>query len=186
MRVPLYPLLAVLAIPLIGTALFLLYDRAVETKVVTAPDAAPSAPRIRPEVKLSPQSAYSQSTAVTGREQSLAAVNSVSVRPVTGGALIVRAGGIAASSGWSKPALVPFEDAAASKTVQSYKFVALPPETPDKSSAKAVYVQLRIDNPPAGVQTIRIVTASNALSATLQRPMQAKSASDIVSSPPRP
>ena len=82
-------------------------------------------------------------------------------------AMIIRVLGTAASGGWSTPKLEPMADAGTDASIMSYQLVATSPEASDDANTAAAQVEaeLRVDSLPADVTTIRIVAATNEVSA---------------------
>ena len=116
----------------------------------TAPPAAPQPPPIPP-----------------GTEQPVASINSVTLnRPQDSpGSLIIDVTGTTPSSGWTNPHLA--EDTEASDpSVRTYKFVATSPQTETSEQApEMIDAELRVDSVPAQVKSIRVLSASNEISA---------------------
>jgi hypothetical protein len=81
--------------------------------------------------------------------------------------MIIRVLGTAVSGGWSLPKLEPMTDDASEASVLSYQFVATSPEAGDDTStaAEQIEAELRLDSLPSDVTTIRIVSATNEVSA---------------------
>ena len=81
-------------------------------------------------------------------------------------AMIIRVLGTTASGGWSTPKLEPMVGADNDASTVSYQFVATSPEAVDdaNTAAEQVEAELRVDL-PADVTTIRIVAATNEVSA---------------------
>ena len=82
-------------------------------------------------------------------------------------AMIIRVLGTTASGGWSTPKLEPMADAGTDASTMSYQLVATSPEAVDDANTAAAQVEaeLRVDALPADVTTIRIVAATNEVSA---------------------
>ncbi len=81
-------------------------------------------------------------------------------------AMIIRVLGTAPSVGWTEPKLAPMSDTGGDASIKSYQFVATSPETPDAGkNAQPIETQLRVDALPPEVKTIRIVSATNEVSA---------------------
>jgi hypothetical protein len=82
-------------------------------------------------------------------------------------AMIIRVLGTAASNGWSLPKLEPMIEEGSEASTVSYKFVATSPEASDdlNTAAEQIETEFRVDALPAGVTTIRIVSATNEVSA---------------------
>jgi hypothetical protein len=82
-------------------------------------------------------------------------------------AMIIRVLGTAASGGWSLPKLQPVTDAGTDASIVSYQFVATSPEASDDSNtaAERLETELRVDSLAPDVMTIRIVSATNEISA---------------------
>jgi hypothetical protein len=82
--------------------------------------------------------------------------------------LIIRVLGTAASGGWSLPKLEPMEDdASTDASIMSYQFVATSPESTGdtNTAAEQIVVELRVESLPPDVMAIRIVSATNEISA---------------------
>jgi hypothetical protein len=82
--------------------------------------------------------------------------------------LIIRVLGTAASGGWSLPKLEPVEDEASTDaSIMSYQFVATSPESTGdtNTAAEQIVVELRVESLPPDVMAIRIVSATNEISA---------------------
>ena len=81
--------------------------------------------------------------------------------------MIIRVLGTAASIGWSLPKLEPMADGSSDASIVSYQFVATSPEASDDTStaAEQIVTELRVDSLPPEVTTIRIVSATNEVSA---------------------
>jgi hypothetical protein len=97
-------------------------------------------------------------------------IASVMVRrdPDVPGTIVIRASGSVASAGWSGVRLTPVEDESASETLLVFSFVATSPEALEGSSVRqTVQTDLRVDNVPPEVRTIRVVSATNAISAPI-------------------
>jgi len=81
-------------------------------------------------------------------------------------AIIVHVSGTAPSTGWTNPKLAEEPDNGADSTLKTYKLVATSPETPDESrTPQPIEADIRIDSLPANVKIIRIVSATNEISA---------------------
>ena len=82
-------------------------------------------------------------------------------------AMIIRVLGTTASGGWSTPKLEPTADAGTDASIMSYQLVATSPEASDdaNTAAEQIEAELRVDSLPAQVTTIRVVAATNEVSA---------------------
>jgi len=82
-------------------------------------------------------------------------------------AMIIRVLGTTASGGWSAPKLEPMADTGGDASIMSYQLVATSPEASDDANTAAAQIEaeLRVDSVPAEVTTIRIVAATNEVSA---------------------
>ena len=82
-------------------------------------------------------------------------------------AMIIRVLGTAASAGWSLPKLEPMADENGNASTMSYQFVATSPEAADDANTapEQIVTELRVDSLPPEVTTIRIVSATNEVSA---------------------
>jgi hypothetical protein len=84
------------------------------------------------------------------------------------GAMIIRVLGTAASNGWSLPKLEPMVEEGSDASIVSYKFVATSPEAASDDpnpTPEQIETELLVDSLPAEVMTIRIVSATNEVSA---------------------
>ena len=83
------------------------------------------------------------------------------------GAMIIRVLGTAASGGWTLPKLQPVTDAGTDASIVSYQFVATSPEASDdaNTAAEQLETELRVDTLAPEVMTIRVVSATNEISA---------------------
>lgn len=81
--------------------------------------------------------------------------------------MIIRVLGTAASTGWTLPKLEPMADATSDASILSYQFVATSPEAADDANTapEQIVTELRVDSLPSEVMTIRIVSATNEVSA---------------------
>ncbi|HXJ00969.1 MAG TPA: hypothetical protein VNH44_07085 [Micropepsaceae bacterium] len=83
-------------------------------------------------------------------------------------ALVIHVTGTAPSSGWTDPKLTEDAEAAANAAIKTYKLVATSPATPDeKRTPQALDAELRVESLPPEVTTIRIVSATNEISAPI-------------------
>jgi hypothetical protein len=81
-------------------------------------------------------------------------------------AIIIRVSGSAVSPGWMGIKLVEDAENAADPAVKTYKLVATSPAMPDENRTPEVLeTELRVDSLAAEVMTIRIVSATNEISA---------------------
>jgi len=80
--------------------------------------------------------------------------------------MIIRVLGTASSAGWTEPKLEPMADTSGDTSIKSYQFVATSPESADAGAAtQSIETELRVEGLPPEVKTIRIVSASNEVSA---------------------
>lgn len=80
--------------------------------------------------------------------------------------VIIRASGSVVSSGWTGAKLAPVEDPNADARVRIFSFLATSPETPGEARApQTVETEIRVDDVPPEVRTIRVISATNAISA---------------------
>ena len=82
-------------------------------------------------------------------------------------AMIIRVLGTTASAGWSLPKLEPMADGSSDASIVSYQLVATSPEAVDDANTapEQIVTELRVDSLPPDVTTIRIVAATNEVSA---------------------
>jgi hypothetical protein len=82
--------------------------------------------------------------------------------------IIIRVAGTVVSAGWTEPKLSPLEDPNGPPAIRVFSFVATSPPMPDDArAAAAVETELRVDALPPEVRTIRVVSATNAVSAPI-------------------
>ncbi len=126
--------------------------------VAQAEPAAPPPPDVQAAAPIRPST-----------EMALSSVDSVMLsRPEDApSAMIIRVLGTAASGGWSLPKLQPVTDAGTDASIVSYQFVATSPEASDdaNTAAEQLETELRLDSLAPEVMTIRIVSATNEISA---------------------
>ena len=139
------------------------------TAETQAPDAAP-APVAQAEPAAAPPPAAPVPAPIPpSTEAPVNSVDSVMLsRPQDApSAMIIRVLGTAASTGWSLPKLEPMADAGSDASIVSYQFVATSPEASDdaNTAAEQIETELRVDSLPPEVTTIRIVSATNEVSA---------------------
>jgi hypothetical protein len=80
----------------------------------------------------------------------------------------IMASGTVLSQGWTDAKLLPLDDTNGDTSIKSFTFVATSPATPVAgSSLQPIEAQLQIDSLPADVKAIRIVSATNEVSATV-------------------
>ena len=140
---------------------------------------APNAPATPPAAEATPPAASAVPAAPAARvippstETSVNTVESVMVtRPQDAPASVsISASGTVLSSGWTGAKLVPLDDTNGDTSIKSFTFVATSPAAPQPSaSMQAIDVQLQVDSLPADVKAIRIVSATNEVSATVGGP----------------
>ena len=82
--------------------------------------------------------------------------------------IIVRVSGMVSSAGWTEPKLTPLDESLTNSSIRIYSFVATSPEMPEETSVEApVETELQVDGLPPEVKTIRVVSATNAISAPI-------------------
>jgi hypothetical protein len=116
-----------------------------------APPAAPQPPQIPPAT-----------------EVPVASINSVMLnRPQDApAALIIDVSGTATSAGWTNPRLTEDTEANSDPSVKTYKFVATSPATEAQDhTQQTIEAELRVDALPPEVKSVRIMSASNEISA---------------------
>lgn len=140
---------------------------------------APNAPAVPPEGQATAPAPSAVPAAPAARvippstETSVNTVESVMVtRPQDAPASVsISASGTVLSSGWTGAKLVPLDDTNGDTSIKSFTFVATSPATPQpNASMQAIDVQLQINSLPADVKAIRIVSATNEVSATVGGP----------------
>ena len=83
-------------------------------------------------------------------------------------ALVVHVLGTALSPGWTDAKLAEQPDDGADASIKTYRLVATSPATPDENrAAQAMEAELRVESLPPEVKTIRIVSATNEISAPI-------------------
>jgi len=84
------------------------------------------------------------------------------------GSLIIDVSGLAPSAGWTNPRLVEDTEAKSDATVKTYKFVATSPQNSAQDhQPQAIEAELRVDALPPEVKLIRVISASNEISAPI-------------------
>src|SRR5206468_12798671 len=120
-----------------------------------APATAPAAPQPPPPIP-------------AGTELPVASIDSVVLnRPQDAPkSLVIQVSGTTASAGWTNPHLAEDAEAATDPSVKTYRFVATSPEPDEQNrSPQMVEAELRIDALPPEVKSIRVLSASNEISA---------------------
>jgi hypothetical protein len=103
-------------------------------------------------------------------ELPLSSVNSVMLsRPSDAPmALVIHVSGTAPSAGWTDPKLTEAPEDGGNAAIKTYRLVATSPAMPDESHApQPVDAELRVESLPPEVMTIRIVSATNDISAPI-------------------
>jgi hypothetical protein len=139
------------------------------TAETQAPDTAPAPVAEAEQQAATPPAEPTPAPIPTLTELPVSSVDSVMLsRPQDApGAMIIRVLGTAASNGWSLPKLEPMVEEGSDASIVSYKFVATSPEASDdlNTAAEQIETELRVDALPPQVTTIRIVSATNEVSA---------------------
>jgi hypothetical protein len=82
------------------------------------------------------------------------------------GALIIDVSGMTPSPGWTNPRLAEDTENSGDPAVKTYKFLATSPQTEEQDhTQQMVDAEIRIDSLPAEVKSIRVISASNEISA---------------------
>jgi hypothetical protein len=83
-------------------------------------------------------------------------------------AIVIHVSGTAISPGWKDAKLAEDTDTAADANIKTYKFVATSPDMPDQNrSPQPIEAEIRVESLSADVKTIRIVSATNEISAPI-------------------
>ena len=83
-------------------------------------------------------------------------------------AIVVQVSGMAPSAGWTGVKLVEDTDANGDASIKTYKLVATSPAMPDENrNPETLQAELRVDSLAPEVKTIRIVSATNEISAPI-------------------
>jgi hypothetical protein len=83
-------------------------------------------------------------------------------------AVIIKAMGSVRSGGWTEPMLEEIPDGS-DPSVKSYRFVATSPtDTANAQALQIVEADLRVESLPAKVTTIRVVSETNEISASIE------------------
>lgn len=84
-------------------------------------------------------------------------------------AVVIKASGSVRTGGWTEPKLEEMPDTA-DASVKSYRFVATSPTAEANTQAlQTVDADLRVDSLPAKVTTIRVVSETNEISASVEQ-----------------
>jgi hypothetical protein len=82
--------------------------------------------------------------------------------------LVIHVSGTALSPGWSDAKLAEEPDNGTDTSIKTYRLVATSPAMPDENrTAQPMEVELRLESLPPDVKTIRIVSATNEISAPI-------------------
>ena len=83
-------------------------------------------------------------------------------------AIVIHVSGSAPTPGWTGVKLAEDTENAAGPGIKTYKLVATSPAMPDENrTPEMLETELRVDSLPADVMTIRIVSATNEISAPI-------------------
>ena len=83
-------------------------------------------------------------------------------------AVVIHVSGTALSPGWTDVKLTEEPNNDGDASVKTYKFVATSPEMPDENrNVEPIEAEIRVDSFPPEVTTIRIVSATNEVSAPI-------------------
>ena len=83
-------------------------------------------------------------------------------------AIVIHVSGTAVSSGWTAPKLAEEPESGADASIKTYRFVATSPEMPDENrSPQPMEAEIRIEMMSPDVKSIRIVSATNEISAPI-------------------
>jgi hypothetical protein len=139
-----------------------------DTAETQAPE-APPAPVATAEPAPPPPAPAAPAPIPPATEVQVNSVDSVMLsRPTDApNAMIIRVLGTTASAGWTLPKLEPMADGSSDAAVMSYQFLATSPEAADdgNTAPEQIVTELRVDSLPPEVTTIRIVSATNEVSA---------------------
>ena len=133
-------------------------DAAEEPNAANAPPVAAPAPAAAP--------AIAPSTELTVRTVESVVVTRPQDAP---NSVIIQVSGTVPSSGWTDAKLVPV--AGSDNSIRSFNFVATSPaEASPTGGTEAIEAQLQIEEMPADVGSIRVVAATNEVSAFISPP----------------
>jgi hypothetical protein len=86
----------------------------------------------------------------------------------TPGSIVIRSAGTVVSTGWTGPRLSPVADPNAAASIKIFSLVATsPPQSDETRAAASIEAELTLDALPPEVKTIRVVSATNAVSAPI-------------------
>jgi hypothetical protein len=138
------------------------------TEETKAPEAPPPAPVAITEPPAPPPPA-APAPIPPSTEVQVNSVDSVMLsRPADApNAMIIRVLGTTASAGWSLPKLEPMADGSSDASIVSYQLLATSPEAADDANTapQQIVTELRVESLPPEVTTIRVVAATNEVSA---------------------
>ena len=139
------------------------------TEQTKAPEASPPAPVATAEPPPAPPPPEAPTPIPPSTEVQVNSVDSVMLsRPADApDAMIIRVLGTTASAGWSFPKLEPMADGSSDASILSYQLLATSPEAVDDANTapEQIVTELRVDALPPEVTTIRVVAATNEVSA---------------------
>jgi hypothetical protein len=83
-------------------------------------------------------------------------------------ALVIHVSGSAVSTGWTDAKLVEDTDKADDASIKTFRLVATSPAMPDENrNPQAMEAEIRVESLPPEVKSIRIVSATNDISAPI-------------------
>ena len=139
------------------------------TEESKAPEAPPAAPVATAEPPAAPPPPAAPAPIPPSTEVQANSVDSVMLsRPADApNAMVIRVLGTTASAGWSSPKLEPMADGSGDASIMSYQLLATSPEAVDDANTapEQIVTELRVEALPPDVTTIRIVSATNEVSA---------------------
>jgi hypothetical protein len=134
------------------------------TDTAPAPASAVPAPAAQPPAPPEP------APIPPGTEAAVNSVDSVALsRPADApDTIIIHVSGMTASMGWTDPKLSLVTEEGSDPTIAIFRFMATSPQNADAGhAAQAIEAELRVASLPPEVKTIRIVSASNEVTAPI-------------------
>jgi hypothetical protein len=135
-----------------------------------ATDTNPAPAPVAPAPAVQPPAPAEPAPIPPGTETTVNSVDSVALsRPADApDAIIIHVSGMTSSMGWTDPKLSPVTEEGSDPTIAIFRFVATSPRSADTGhAAQPIETELRVASLPPEVTTIRIVSASNEVTAPI-------------------
>jgi len=135
-----------------------------------ASNTAPAPVQEAPAAEAQPPAPPAPAPIPPGTEAPVSSVDSVALsRPAEAPeAIVIHVSGMTSTMGWTDPKLAPVTEEGGDPSVAIYRFVATSPQSPDAGRvSQRIEAEIRVAALPPEVKTIRIVSASNEVTAPI-------------------